>query len=76
MRENAHIRTLRHALALVGGRRQLASVLGVEEGQIVRWLDGEQEVPPAAFFDALDVVSKGAVGAAVVSALGPSHHGV
>ena len=76
MRENAHIRTLRHALALVGGRHELASVLGVEEEQIVRWLDGEQEVPRSAFFDALDVVSKGAFAAAIVSALAARHHGV
>ena len=62
MAENARIRTLRHALTLVGGHKRLANILGVNEEQLERWLDGEVEVPPQAFFAALDVVSKGGLG--------------
>lgn len=62
MAENARIRTLRHALTLVGGHKRLANILGANEQQLERWLDGEVEVPPHAFFAALDVVSKGDFG--------------
>ena len=62
MAENARIRTVRHALTLVGGHKGLADIVGVNEQQLERWLDGEVEVPPHAFFAALDVVSKGGFG--------------
>jgi hypothetical protein len=48
--------TLRYALALAGGERELAGYLKVTVGQLESWLNGAEEIPYGIFHSVLDLV--------------------
>ena len=48
--------TLYYALALAGGKRELAGQLKVSVRQVNNWLDGVDPIPDQVFHAALDVV--------------------
>ena len=50
---------LREAADTLGGNAALAYHLGVEAGQLERWLSGEEAAPLPVFMDALDVIAEG-----------------
>jgi hypothetical protein len=43
----------------LGGEAELARLLGVEAGQLQRWLGAENDVPLSAFLRALGVIADG-----------------
>jgi len=52
VKETMYTRALRQAIQRIGSRQSLAARLGVTDGDLIRWLVGE-EPPPAAVRDAL-----------------------
>jgi hypothetical protein len=50
---------LREAASVLGGTTALARFLGVEPGQLARWLAGEEAAPLSVFLSTLDVIADG-----------------
>jgi hypothetical protein len=58
-RQERYAEALRLAARTLGGEPELARLLGVDAGQLQRWLDAESDVPLSAFLRALGVIADG-----------------
>ena len=58
-RQERYTEALRQAAHALGSEARLAIVLGVESGQVQRWLDREVDVPLSAFLGALGIIADG-----------------
>ena len=57
--ENSVTRTLALALSTLGSLERLAQHLGVSQGEIERWMQGEGRPPTRIYMKALDLVASG-----------------
>ena len=58
-RQERYAEALRQAAQALGGDVRLAGLLGVEGGQLQRWLERKDDVPLSAFLRALGVIADG-----------------
>lgn len=58
MRENRYARTLRRAIEIAGGERELAALLRTSPELLAKWLAGELAPPIKAYLAALELVMR------------------
>ena len=57
--DNSVTRTLALALSTIGSLQRLAEHLGVDEQQLLQWIEGEGKPPIRIYMKALDLVASG-----------------